>query len=135
MIQIVYISTARRPLSDNELESVLATSRRNNQAAQISGLLVAGGRRFLQALEGPDEAVAATFERIKADPRHFAVVPLSIKHVEAREFGAWSMAFERGGSGRAADLKSSVEALIAPLADKNLRAQFIGFSEINARAA
>ncbi len=135
MLQIVYISTARRPLSENELRSVLATSRRNNEAAGISGLLVAGGRRFLQALEGPEQAVAATFERIKADPRHFAVVPLSSKHVDAREFGTWAMAFEPGGAGGGEDLKSKVEALIAPLSDRNLRAQFAGFAEINARAA
>ena len=135
MLQIVYISTARKPLSEAELQSVLAVSRRNNGAAGISGLLIAGGRRFLQALEGPEEAVAATFDRIKADPRHFAVVALSIKHVETREFGTWSMGFETGGAGGAEDLKGIVDALTAPLQDKNLRAQFVGFAEINARAA
>jgi hypothetical protein len=135
MLQIVYISTARQPLTEAELQSVLAVSRRNNGAAGVSGLLIAGGRRFLQVLEGPEEAVAAAFDRIKADPRHFAVVVLSKKHVEAREFGDWTMGFEAGGAGGAEDLKSIVEALIAPLQDKDLRAQFIGFAEINARAA
>jgi hypothetical protein len=135
MLQIVYISTARQPLSEVELQSVLAVSRRNNQAAGISGLLIAGGRRFLQALEGPDDAVAAAFDRIKADPRHFAVVVLSTKQVETREFGNWAMGFELGGNSGAEDLKGVVEALIAPLGDKNLRAQFLGFAEINARAA
>lgn len=135
MLQIVYISTARTPLSEAELQSVLAISRRNNEAAGISGLLISGGRRFLQALEGPEEAVAAAFDRIEADPRHFAVVVLSKKHVETREFGDWAMGFEAGGTGGAGDLKGIVEALIAPLQDKNLRAQFIGFAEINARAA
>ncbi len=135
MLQIVYISTTRQPLSDAELRSVLAVSRRNNMAAQITGLLVSGGRRFLQALEGPEKAVAAAFERIKADPRHFAIVPLSIKHVETREFGDWSMAHEAGGSGGSDDLRSAVGALISTLSDKNLQAQFMGFAEINARAA
>ena len=135
MLQIVYISTARQLLTEAELQSLLAVSRRNNGAAEISGLLIAGGRRFLQALEGPEGAVAAAFDRIKADPRHFAVVPLSMKHVEAREFGSWAMGFEAGGAGGAEDLKGIVEGLIAPLKDKNLRAQFTGFAELNARAA
>ena len=135
MLQIVYISTARQPFTKAELQSVLALSRRKNEAANITGLLISGGRRFLQALEGPEEAVAATFDRIKADPRHFAVVALSMKHVETREFGNWAMGFEPGGAGGAEDLKAIVEALIAPLQDRNLRAQFIGFAEINARAA
>ena len=63
MLQLVYISTSRAPLiSDDLLNSVLTVSRRNNAAAGISGLLVAGGRRFLQALEGPRDAVEATDE-------------------------------------------------------------------------
>jgi hypothetical protein len=135
MLQIVYISTARKPLSEAELNGVLAVSRRNNQAQGITGLLVAGGKRFLQALEGPEEAVAAAFERIKADPRHFAVVPLSMRQVEAREFGNWAMAHEQGGSGGSDDLRDVVNALTARISNKNLRAQFAGFAELNARAA
>ena len=131
----IYISTARRPLTDAELQSVLSISRRNNEAAGITGLLILGGRRFLQALEGPEQSVAAAFDRIRPDHRHFAVVSLSMKHVETREFGKWAMGFEAGGTGGAEDLKGVVEALIAPLQDKNLRAQFLGFAEINARAA
>jgi hypothetical protein len=135
MLQIVYISTARQPLSQPELQSVLAASRRNNQADGITGLLISGGRRFLQVLEGPDDVVAEAFNRIKADTRHHAVVILSTKQVERREFGDWSMGFEAGGANGSEDLKEVVEALIAPLQDKNLRAQFAGFAEINARAA
>ena len=135
MLQIVYISTARTPLSDIELQSVLAVSRRNNAADGITGLLVSGGRRLLQVLEGPEEAVAAAFDRIKADPRHSAVVTLSRKEVETREFGDWSMGFETGGAAGSEDLKDIVEALVAPLQDKNLRAQFVGFAALNARAA
>ena len=135
MLQIVYISSSRQPLSEAELQSVLAVSRRNNEADGITGLLVSGGRRFLQALEGPEESVSAAFARIKADPRHHAVVMISTKQVEKREFGNWSMGYQAGGAGEAGDLKQVVQALIAPIEDKNLRAQFGGFAEINDRAA
>jgi hypothetical protein len=135
MLQLVYISTARHQFSDEELESVLWISRRNNMPVGVTGLLVAGGRRFLQALEGPEDAVIRTFERIKADPRHFAVVPLSKKIIEARQFGAWAMAFEPGAAGTALGLRDIVDELVTTMRDKNLAAQFTGFAEIHARAA
>jgi hypothetical protein len=68
MLQLVYISTSREPITDRLLDDILSTSRRNNDRAGVSGLLVAGGRRFLQALEGPAAAVLATYARIAADP-------------------------------------------------------------------
>ncbi len=136
MLQLVYISTSREPLTDSLLDDILATSRRNNERAGVSGLLVAGGRRFLQALEGPAAAVLTTYARIAADPRHFAVVQLSCKEVAERQFGAWAMAHQAGGEVRGGgDLKATVETLIEPLQDRNLRAQFTGFAELHARAA
>ena len=136
MLQLVYISTSREPLSGEALDQILAVSRRNNARVGVSGLLVAGGRRFLQALEGPPAAVLATYARIAADPRHFAVVQLSCREVAERQFGAWSMAHQPGAAAQGnGDLKTVVEELIRPLDDKALRAQFTGFAELHARAA
>jgi len=73
MKRLLYISTARSILDASELEELLSKSRAANTKADLTGLLVVGGRRFLQVLEGPDEAVIRTYERIKSDPRHFAL--------------------------------------------------------------
>ena len=135
MLQIVYISTARQVPDTASLEAILAESRRNNAAAGVTGLLVSGGRRFLQALEGPDAAVLATYARIHADPRHHALVLLGSTHIEARAFGDWSMGFEAGGTAESGDLRGVIDALVAPLDDRNLVAQFRGFAELHARAA
>ena len=135
MLQLAYISTATQPHDDAMLDSILGVSRHNNAPVGVTGLLVAGGRRFLQALEGPEAAVLATYTRIQQDPRHRALVLLSRRTVTARAFGNWSMGFERGGSAEAADLRSVVAALVAPLEDRNLLAQFQGFAELHARAA
>ncbi|QAY78375.1 BLUF domain-containing protein [Sphingosinicella sp. BN140058] len=135
MLQTVYISTAQPKLPQAELRAVLDSSRRNNAAVGVTGLLVAGGRRFLQVLEGPDAAVEATLARIKVDPRHRAIVTLSRKDVDARQFGDWSMGFELGAAAGTADLKSVVDSLVSRLSDRNLAAQFQGFAEIHARAA
>ena len=136
MLQLVYISTARVEPSREELESILVISRRKNRLAGVTGLLVVGGRRFLQALEGPDDAVIATFERIKADSRHFGIVPLSMSQVEERAFGEWAMAFETGASGGdEAGQAEIVRRLVASVPDKSLRSQFEGFAALHTRAA
>jgi hypothetical protein len=91
LIRLIYISTARSELSAAELEGVLRASRRNNAAVGVTGLLVVGGRRFLQALEGPADAVAQTYDRIKADGRHFAAVTLDNRPIAERSFPDWAM--------------------------------------------
>lgn len=136
MLQIVYISTSREAPTAQALDAILTASRRNNAKAGVTGLLLSGGRRFLQVLEGPEAEVKAAFDRIAADPRHFAIVQLSRREVKERQFGDWAMAYNAGGeAGESADLRDVVKTLIGPLADRDLRAQFTGFAEIHARAA
>ena len=135
MLQLVYISTAREPIDQALSEDILTASRRNNRADGITGLLVAGKRRFLQALEGPDDKVRATFARIAADPRHYACVILSERTIDQPQFGGWAMGYDAAGDeGRGDDLKAVVAALVAPLQDASLRAQFLGFVDIQSAA-
>lgn len=136
MLTLVYISTARAPITDEMCHDILAASRVNNPVNGVTGLLVAGRKRFLQALEGPADAVRATYARVAADPRHFACVVLAERTSETRQFGNWAMGYDVGrDADDGADLEAVVTALVAPLEDANLRAQFIGFAQLNARAA
>lgn len=129
MHRIHYISTARSILESRELEALLTSARRRNAQEDITGLLVAGGRRFLQVLEGPYDAVTATYERIVQDPRHFAVVQLSNKAIGERSFSQWAMGFERGSSEcEHGTLEIQVETLLEPIQDPTLRAYFAGFA-------
>jgi hypothetical protein len=132
LFQLVYISTARQSFCETDLEALLALARRNNRRLGVSGLLLFGGRRFLQALEGPEKAVQFIFDKIRADERHGAIVELTRRPVEARAFGDWDMAFEPAGGG---SLKAEVERLVGTLRDPNLRAQFTGFADLHGRAA
>src|SRR6476659_3120090 len=94
LFQLVYISSARQSFCETDLGELLAVARRNNKRCGVTGLLLCGGRRFLQALEGPEKSVQFIFEKIRADERHSALVELARRHVDAREFGDWDMAFE-----------------------------------------
>lgn len=135
MLQLAYISTSRQPVDRALLDDILAASRRNNQRCGVTGLLVSGGKRFLQVLEGPDQAVLATYARIQNDPRHFAFVSLATKPIEQRAFGQWSMAFHEGHAADDGNLVALVEQLTANIADPNLRAQFSGFARLHTKAA
>ncbi|MBH1991464.1 MAG: BLUF domain-containing protein [Sphingomonadaceae bacterium] len=135
MKRLLYISTARATLRPSELEELLAKSRTANSAADLTGLLVVGGRRFLQVLEGPDQAVTATYERIVRDSRHFALVKLHDKEVATRSFASWAMGFEQGGVAvESATLEEQVSAMVSPITDSTLRAYFEGFAKTHTSA-
>ena len=88
--QYLYISTALT-LPREEVESILATSARNNPARGITGLLLFNGRNFLQLLEGEDSEVAALMETITADPRHSGVSVLDRRSIAGRACPDWAM--------------------------------------------
>ncbi len=135
MQRIVYISTARRILTGAELDGILAISRRNNRGVGVTGLLISGGRRFLQALEGPDHAVEVVFRRIEKDDRHLGVVIMSRAPIETQSFSGWDMGYCGGGNtdcgGRVSD---AIAQLLAPITDPNMRAYFEGFARLHAEA-
>ena len=91
----MYVSSSKPRGTKVSVEPILEQSRHNNALDGISGLLWTDGVRFLQVLEGDPEAVGATFARISKDGRHHAIVTLSDREVEKREFGSWSMAHRR----------------------------------------
>lgn len=94
MLSLIYVSTSVKLLNDEELLDILKTSRENNSSKDVTGLLLYKGGNFMQVLEGPDEAVEALYEKIKADPRHKDVNVLSREQISARQFPAWEMAFQ-----------------------------------------
>lgn len=97
MLQIVYASSTPHLLSQDDLVDILRVSRENNTAAGVSGVLLYADGNFMQVLEGPAEAVTATYERVKRDPRHRQVLTLLRGEVEERMFSDWSMGFLRLG--------------------------------------
>ena len=131
MLQLVYVSSANRREAPDPVR-ILATSRRNNHRDSITGLLYSDAARFLQVLEGPEAKVEEAFARIQADPRHRALVVLSRRTVEAREFGNWEMAHYVPGS----DADGFLERIskLAANASSDVRATFEGFAKVR-RAA
>ena len=93
MKQILYASVnARTDGQPADVIAILEESRHNNALDGITGLLWTDGHRFLQVIEGGDEAVDACYARICADTRHSAIVTIVERAVERRVFGYWTMA-------------------------------------------
>ena len=95
MHQIAYFSTAAEPQEAALIQAILATSRANNLRDDISGLLVAGGNRYLQVIEGPRRVMETLYANIRADQRHLAVTTLVERTTLERCFKGWTMAFRR----------------------------------------
>ena len=75
------------------LAGILLDARRCNARDGITGALICRDDVFLQMLEGPAEAVEATFRRIDRDDRHLDVRPLCRRTIEDadRMFPHWTM--------------------------------------------
>lgn len=90
---ITYVSSATRLLDDRELLVLLDEARARNDAAGVTGLLLYHGGNFIQVLEGPDDAVRDTMDRIARDPRHDGLITILDDAIDQRVFPDWSMAF------------------------------------------
>jgi hypothetical protein len=71
MLSILYVSSARRMFSADDLKALLKKSRDNNAGLGLTGL----------------------YAKIERDPTHCGILQLVRKQIEAREFASWSMGF------------------------------------------
>jgi hypothetical protein len=90
---IVYISTAIADFGEAALLQLLKQARGFNERAGITGVLMYGGGRFLQVLEGCPAAVRCLYARIEADPRHGRLEKLADGLLPQREYDEWYMSF------------------------------------------
>ncbi len=91
---LIYVSIANGDLTEQDLLELLEVSRENNTRDDITGMLLYKDRRFMQLLEGPENAVCATYNRITRDLRHRDVTLLLEGETQQRDFVDWSMGFQ-----------------------------------------
>ncbi|MEZ5667932.1 MAG: BLUF domain-containing protein [Alphaproteobacteria bacterium] len=92
---LVYISAAARTITDVDIAAILSAADRNNARKQLTGVLLFTGEAFLQVLEGPADQVAAMLDLIRADTRHSNMIVLLDRSIAARQFGDWTMGYNR----------------------------------------
>lgn len=80
------------------LSSILQDARRLNARDDITGALICRADVYLQLLEGPEQQVRNTLERIKRDDRHLEVTLHIAENAPERMFGGWAMLHDPAAS-------------------------------------
>lgn len=95
LVQLIYVSSAVRELSDAELDKILESSVRHNTPQAVTGMLLYASGNFMQVLEGEVAAISETYQRICTDPLHHQIYLLAKEVITEREFSKWNMGFRR----------------------------------------
>jgi hypothetical protein len=96
---LTYTSRARLDLSRRDLADIHESARHLNALDGVTGLLVFDGIRFLQIIEGSEEAIDSLVDRLRRDQRHSAFEIRDERSVDARSFPDWSMELLRVSNG------------------------------------
>ena len=92
LVRLIYASRSTRPITDQVVEDVLATSRESNPNAGITGVLcVCDGSVFMQLLEGGRDDVNRLYSRVIHDTRHTDVTLLEYSEITERRYTNWRM--------------------------------------------
>jgi hypothetical protein len=95
MYQLVYVSSARADLGEDDLKDILLHARTANRVLGISGMLVYLDGYFLQVLEGRRECVRDLYAKIEPDRRHSGAKVLIESDIAKPAFPDWSMGFRK----------------------------------------
>ncbi|MBK8019718.1 MAG: BLUF domain-containing protein [Betaproteobacteria bacterium] len=90
---VVYVSTATRLMSEEDLELLLRDARAFNESVGITGILLYNDGTFFQYFEGPEDAVERVYDRIRASHAHKDLTELLRAAIPMRLFGSWTMGF------------------------------------------
>ncbi|HEX8214231.1 MAG TPA: BLUF domain-containing protein [Allosphingosinicella sp.] len=110
---LTYTSLARLDLTADDLAAIHETARHLNALDGITGLLVFDGARFLQIVEGSEDAIDNLVARLSRDPRHSALEIRDERPVEARSFPGWSMELVRVSAGFL-EARTELESVLPP---------------------
>ena len=80
------------------LHGILDQARRLNQRDTITGALICRADIYLQWLEGPEDKVRKTLDRISQDDRHLEVTLHLTETVPDRVFADWAMLHDPAAS-------------------------------------
>lgn len=95
---IAYASEAVSDLPEDRLVALVEDAARFNRDAGLTGILLFDGGRFLQYVEGPEDALNIAYGRILAASSHREIVELARGRVGRRMFPYWSMRLLPAGS-------------------------------------
>ncbi len=91
---LVYVSSAVRLLSHEEIDYLLRRARERNKEYEVTGILLYIGGNFMQYIEGPRDNLDVIYKIIQEDELHSGIILVSREAIEQRQFGDWAMAYQ-----------------------------------------
>lgn len=122
---IVYVSSAVRLLTLEEISHLLSRARRRNAQHDVTGVLLYIGGNFMQYIEGPAASLDVIYRIIQQDELHSGIIQISREPIEERQFGEWSMAFQT----------REFEGYVGPPNEKNLTDMILELADDNPSSA
>lgn len=122
---LVYVSSAVRLLSPDEIRSLLKRARERNTEYGITGVLLYINGNIIQYIEGPKDNLDVIYETIRKDARHTGLILISREALKSRQFGDWPMGF----------LTKDGEGYVASPSEKQLIVKIQDFPSDNPSAA
>ncbi len=90
---ISYVSTVSANVSNTGIKDLMNFVYSHNNNIGITGILIHSEGNFFQILEGDEETVRMMFERIKKDPRHYNIIKMLDKKIDANSFTEYHTPF------------------------------------------
>jgi diguanylate cyclase (GGDEF)-like protein/PAS domain S-box-containing protein len=94
IFQMIFVSTAVRPMSERDLIEILLKGRVRSERLRLTGMLLYKDEQFMHVLEGDEASVRQVFREIESDNRQKSVDVLRSNPIDKRNFPDWTMGFE-----------------------------------------
>jgi len=94
--QLIYYSRPTFEVTARMMLDILRKSQANNDRRKVTGVLAFHDGRFIQLLEGRQEAVAEIMQKVRLDPRHADITVVLDEDTDDAPLSTWLMGFGTG---------------------------------------
>ena len=125
---ILYISSFKRDYTADELNVMMDGFKENNKRDGITGVIIVGQRNIMQFIQGKEDVLDKTWQKIKTDSRHKNVRVLLIGEIELTLYKDWSLKYISEISGFDKDINYIEGSLLIQNKISNLLRNFYIFN-------
>jgi len=118
MQSIVYVSEQSIPFDLELLAELCASAAQRNRTLGLTGYLNWKNGRFLQYLEGPNNALSEVMDAITSDTRHVVSRTLHLDNLDRRLFGGWDMLNLRASGHANIRMQDLIENVVLSMHDQ-----------------
>ncbi len=104
---LVYVSNRKPNCTEEEIEKILESCKKNNPPLEITGVLLYSENKFIQLVEGEAKVIMDLYEKIKKDSRHTNPMMISYGPIKEKSFPSWHMG-TKNISKNAVDYKTDI---------------------------